>query len=78
MFKYKRCDNCHRMLEDGDKVTVVVPEVEVTGRYNKNNEGYRLKLSTDAIELRAAKVYCKNCLDVKGHFLEDNNEETKS
>lgn len=74
MFEHKRCDNCHRMLAHGDKVTVIIPDVEVTGRYRKDYEGYGLKLSTDAIELRAAKVYCKNCLDVKGHFLEGDDE----
>lgn len=73
MYEYKRCDNCHRMLSHGDKVTVIVPDVELEGRYRKNCEGYRLKLSTDGIELRAAKVYCKNCLDINGHFLEEND-----
>jgi len=74
MYELKRCDNCHRMLEHGDKVTVIIPDVEVAGRYRKDYLGYGLKLSPDAVEIRAAKVYCKKCLDVQGHFLEDENE----
>jgi hypothetical protein len=76
MYEHKRCDNCHRPLEHGDRVTVIVPEVEVTGRYRKNHEGFGLKLSTDAIELRAAKVYCKKCLDIQGHVLKGDDDET--
>jgi hypothetical protein len=61
------------MFEDGSRVTVIIPDVEVTGN-NKN--GGRLKLSKDAIDIRAAKVYCKNCLDITGHFLKDHKDET--
>ena len=65
------CAYCNRMFESGDKVTVIIPDVEVTGRYSKNREGYRLKLSTDAIEIRASHVYCNDCLNVKGHCILD-------
>ena len=74
MFQHKCCDNCNRMLENGDKVTVIISEVEVTGRYRKGHEGFRLKLSEESIGSRASKVYCKKCLDITGHFLEENNE----
>lgn len=71
LFEHKKCDNCNRMLEDGEHVTVIIPDVEVTGRYRKNHEGFRLKLSTDAIDIRASKIYCKNCLDITKYFLEE-------
>ncbi len=69
-FEYKKCDNCNRMLENGDKVTVLIPEVEVCGKYRRNHQGFRLKLSKDGIDPRTAKIYCSNCLDVNKHFLE--------
>jgi len=73
MFELKMCDNCHRILEHGDKVTVILSDVEVTGRYRKNHEGFRLKLSKDAVEsqTRPSKIYCTKCLDMKGHFLKE-------
>ena len=61
----------NRILENGDKVTIIIPEVEVTGRYRKNHEGFRLKLSEDAVETRASKIYCKKCLDMEGHFIDE-------
>ena len=69
MFLHRRCDNCHRMLESGDKVTVIIPDVEIEGRYRKNKEGFRLKLSNDGVEIRTSKVYCQKCLSVDRHFL---------
>ncbi len=69
-YEYKKCDNCNRMLENGDKVTVIIPNVEVCGRYRKGREGFRLKLSKDAIDPRTAKAYCDECLDINNHFLE--------
>jgi len=69
MFLHRRCDNCHRMLNNGDKVTVIIPDVEIEGRYRKNKEGFRLKLSNDGVEIRTSKVYCKKCLSVDRHFL---------
>ena len=70
MFKTTRCDNCKRMLEHGQKVTVIIPDVELEGRYIKNREGFNLKLSNDGVEIRTSKVYCKECLDIKKHFPE--------
>ena len=69
-FEHKKCDNCNSMLENGDKVTVLIPEVEVCGKYRRNHQGFRLKLSKDGIDPRTAKIYCSNCLDVNKHFLE--------
>lgn len=71
-FEYKHCDNCNRMLSNEDKVTVVIPDVEVCGRYRKNHEGFRLKLSKDGIDPRTAKIYCTECLNINGHFLEES------
>jgi len=76
MNRSNRCDNCNRMLNDGDRVTVIIPNVEVTDRYMKDNATVRLKLSPDAVEIRSAKIYCRNCLDYSDHFLEDNTDET--
>lgn len=71
MYEHKRCDNCYRMLQHGDKVTAIVPDVELEGRYIKNGEGFRLKLSPDGVEIRSAKIYCRKCLNVTGHFLKE-------
>jgi hypothetical protein len=75
MYEYKKCDNCNRMLKNSDKVTVIIPDVEVEGRYRKDQEGFRLKLSKDGIEIRTAKIYCKKCLDIKKYFLNKQEEE---
>ncbi len=69
MFELRYCDNCKRMLQHGQKVTVIIPEVEIEGKYTKNREGYRLKLSPDGVEIRKSQVYCKHCLNIEGHFL---------
>ena len=68
-YEYKKCDNCHKMLSNKDKVTVVIPDVEVCGKYRKNHDGFRLKLSSDAIDYRTAKIYCKECLNIRDHFI---------
>ena len=60
------------MLENGQKVTVIIPDVEIEGRYRKNAKGFSLKLSNDAVEIRTSKVYCKKCLDVKKHFIDED------
>lgn len=70
MYETRHCDNCNRMLKHGQKVTVIIPEVEIEGRFRKGSEGFRLKLSEDGVEIRTAKVYCKQCLDVAKHFIE--------
>lgn len=51
------------MLEDGDLVTVIISDVEV----GKN----RVKLSEQSIESRATKIYCKNCLSIQEHCLDE-------
>ena len=58
MFRVKHCDNCNRMLKHGQKVTLIIPDVEVEGRYIKNSEGFRLKISEDGVEIRTAKTSC--------------------
>jgi|GEM_PF-2341545 len=74
--EYKKCDNCNRMLSNGDMVTVIISDVEVSGRYRKGHEGFRLKLSADAIDSRCSKIYCKNCLDVGKHTIKEENNES--
>ena len=74
MFLHRKCDNCCRMLENGDRVTVIIPDVEIEGRYRKNRGGFRLKLSSDGVEIRTSKVYCEKCLSVERHFLTDEEE----
>lgn len=69
-----RCDYCNRMFDDGDNVTVIIPNVEVTNRYHKSDASVRLKISPDAVELRAAKLYCNNCLNYSGYILEEQED----
>jgi hypothetical protein len=72
--RVKKCDNCKKELQHGDKVTAIVPNVEVNGRYIKNGGGFHLKLSKDALESRSVKIYCENCLKVDHHIKLDKDE----
>lgn len=78
--KFNRCDHCHRILEHGAKVTVIISDVEVENRYSKRGRA-RLRLNTDAIDLRMAKVYCNNCISLSSYFIEkkegNHNEDNK-
>ncbi len=69
MYERKKCDNCNRMLEHGDHVTVIISNVEIEGR-----KSFRLKLSPDALSTRATKVYCENCLNTEDHILGDTDK----
>jgi len=59
------------MFDDGDNVTVIIPNVEVTNRYLKEDASVRLKLSPEGVEIRASKLYCSNCLNYSGYILEE-------
>lgn len=67
MYTHKKCDNCNRMLVKDSEVTAIIPKVLV------GKDGH-LKLSVDGVEIRAAKVYCKKCLDIETHILKEKND----
>ena len=63
MHRVNKCDGCGAQLAQGQRVVALIPEVEVV--LNKtNNTNLRLKLSLDAIDVRALKIYCQKCLDL--------------
>lgn len=64
-----KCSNCGRTIENGEQVSVLIPDVTVSSRYSKQDI-MRLKLSEDSLATRAIMVYCKICLDIGSHFLE--------
>ena len=64
MYKHDKCDNCNRILAKDSNVTVIISDVTV------GKDGH-LKLSTNGVEIRAAKVYCKKCLSIEKHILKE-------
>lgn len=57
------CDGCGAQLAQGERVVALIPDVEIV--VNKANDSHvRLKLSLDAIDVRALKIYCQQCLDL--------------
>lgn len=64
------CDNCKRKIEHGDKVTVIIPNVEASTKSSIPNTMH-LKLSKYSLTTRAMKVYCSKCLDPKNYIPEE-------
>lgn len=71
ILEIKKCSYCHKILENGDKVTLVIPDLSVVGKYRKNHEGYRIDIPHDFASLKTNKVYCNDCLDINKYFLEN-------
>jgi len=69
MIRTNKCDNCDKIIENGDKVTVIVKEVEASGRI-ASPDSIHLKLSKESLETRATKVYCDNCLNLNNYVNE--------
>ena len=72
MIKDNKCDNCGIIIENGEKVVAIIPEVEVTNRRLKKSNEIRLKLSYKSLKTRSIKIYCKECLKLSD-YLEDQN-----
>lgn len=64
----RKCNGCSKELVDGEKVTVVIPDVEVVGRYRKNTDYLHLKLSGESIDSRVTLLYCIKCLNIGNHI----------
>jgi len=66
MYKNKnKCHGCQRELVSGDKVSVIVPNVEIE---EGKNDAIHLKLSRNGIEERAMKIYCQECLKIERYI----------
>ena len=72
MIKDNKCDNCGIIIENGEKVVAIIPEVEVTNRRLKKSNEIRLKLSYKSLKTRSIKIYCKECLKLSD-YLEDQD-----
>jgi len=66
------CDNCKRKIENKDKVTVIIPNVEVTNKMSEPDT-IHLKLSKYSLTTRAMKVYCSKCLNPKNYIGEEED-----
>ena len=72
MIKDNKCDNCGIIIENGEKVVAIIPEVEVTNRRLKKSNEIRLKLSYKSLKTISIKIYCPECLQLSD-YLEDQN-----
>ena len=75
MIKDNKCDNCGIIIENGEKVVAIIPEVEVTNRRLKKSNEIRLKLSYKSLKTRSIKIYCKECLKLSDFYHDVENKE---
>jgi hypothetical protein len=61
------CDNCKRKITNGDHVTVIIPNVEISTKTSEPDTMH-LKLSKFSLTTRAMKVYCNKCLEIKNYI----------
>lgn len=66
------CDNCKRKIQNGDNVTVIIPNVEASTK-TQEPDTIHLKLSKFALTTRAMKVYCNKCLSLKDYIWREEN-----
>ena len=63
------CDGCGRTFDDDEEVVALISHVIIS---NGRPDGQiRLKLSTDAINTRATKVFCKYCIQIDNFIVQD-------
>lgn len=67
MIMAKKCDNCNKIVEHGEKVVAIIPEVEISCRPERSES--RLKLSKESIESRSVRIYCKKCLPLEYYLI---------
>ena len=73
IYKQARCDGCNRILEDGDTIVALIPNVEVDRELGKDlQDMMRLKLSIYSLDSRTVKVYCNRCLELNNYLGKDN------
>ena len=69
IYKQAHCDGCNKILEDGDTVVALIPNVKVDRRLSKDLQyTMRLKLSTYSLDSRTVKVYCNQCLELNNYL----------
>lgn len=61
------CDGCGEPFVHKSQAVAIIPFVEIEEN-PLDNEQIRLKLSVDAVDTRAIKIYCSECLNLK-HFI---------
>jgi len=66
MIKNNKCDSCGKKIENGERVTIIIRNVEANTRVKYPNRMH-LKLAEKAIEKRAFKAYCEECLNTEDY-----------
>jgi len=66
MIKENKCDSCGKRIEDKEKVTVIIRNVEATTRI-KAPDRLHLKLAEKSLGSRAFKLYCEGCLNTENY-----------
>ena len=67
MVRDNKCDNCAKIIKDGERVTAIISGVVAAPKTNSEGSMH-LKLSKNAIDSRALKIYCKECLSPKDYI----------
>jgi hypothetical protein len=74
IIRSEHCDGCNRCLDNDENVTALIPNIQVTNRFD--HEGFiRLKLSADSINNRTLKIYCNDCLNLTDYLVQGNKNE---
>lgn len=67
-----QCDVCKKILQHEDIVVALIPDVQIDKRFSVGRQGIiRLKLSSNSIDSRTLKIYCKDCLTVEDYLSKD-------
>ncbi len=64
------CDGCGEPFGDKHQAVAIIPFVEIEPN-PLDNSLMRLKLSVDAIDIRACKVFCPKCLNLNNFIIFD-------
>ena len=64
------CDGCGEPFAHKVQAVAIIPFVEIE-QHPLDTEQIRLKLSVDAVDTRAIKVFCQACLNLKNFIVFD-------
>lgn len=73
MLRDNVCDNCKKVIDNKEKVTAIIPNLEASTKLDSPGK-MRLKLSKYSLTTRAIRVYCENCLKLN-LYLEEAKED---
>jgi len=66
MIRKNKCNSCGKIIEDKEKVTIIIRDVEATTRVKRPNS-IHLKLAETSLGKRAFKLYCEGCLNTENY-----------